>query len=481
MKITKRKPWSWIQILGAALIPLSAHAVLAEEIDDSEAFQSMVAASSEVLKDAVSSEMESYFIQEFGLTLNNVFWGEFHSHSKYSLDGAKCNANPPDRAFRYARDTAKLSFIALCDHAEEQNEKAIPSQDKKQGLNNWESLLKAGQKYNNEDPSGGKVFIVFPAWEYTNTHGLPGVGGSMKGYGHKNVVFKDLDPALLPEDEYGAFNVDDPHVAHDATKLWEKLEAYRPPCDGCEGTALTIVHTPANVGEGTGDAKDHRTDWDVVDRDFVRHVEIYSKWGNSEGPPPPEMGCTDEPFEYTSAPQSDPLFVRPILYSRWIKGGDRNFLLGILGGTDNHKGQPGNSSTDQCGFPYRGGITGILAPSLARDNLWTNLWNRRTQATSTGARIPILFAVEASGRHLLMGDQGDHDGTVHVRALSQNATKLEIILDGCVHSVVNGSVLDTTLTDLGNSRHYIYIRASLQKNKETFHAWTSPVYLGSLE
>ena len=96
---------------------------------------------------------------------------------KYSLDGAECNANAPDKAFRYARDSSKLSFVALCDHAEEQNEKAIPYQDKKQGLNNWKSLLKAGQKYNNEDSSNGKVFIVFPAWEYTNTHGLPGVGG----------------------------------------------------------------------------------------------------------------------------------------------------------------------------------------------------------------------------------------------------------------------------------------------------------------
>ncbi len=76
-----------------------------------------------------------------------------HSHSKYSLDAASCSANSPDKAFRYGRDTARLSFVAICDHAEEQNKNAIPSQDKKQGLSNWESLLKAGQKYNNEDPT----------------------------------------------------------------------------------------------------------------------------------------------------------------------------------------------------------------------------------------------------------------------------------------------------------------------------------------
>jgi hypothetical protein len=431
----------------------------------------------------LGSDMQSYFVQQFGLTLNNVFWGEFHSHSKYSLDGAKCNANAPDKAFRYARDTTKLNFVAVCDHAEEQNENAIPSPDKKQGLNNWESLLKTGQKYNNEDSSQGKVFIIFPAWEYTNTHGLPGVGGSVKGYGHKNVVFKNLAPVLLPEGEYGAFNVDDPYLAKDATELWQKLEDYRPSCDGCEGTALTIVHTPANVGEGLGDAKDHRTDWDFMDPDFVRHVEIYSKWGNSEGPSPEGLGCPAEDlFEYTSNPEGDPLSVRPILYTRWVEDGDRDFILGILGGTDNHKGQPGNSSTDQCGFPRRGGITGILAPSLTRDNLWTNLWNRHTQATSTGSKIPVLFAVETNGKHLLMGDQGDHDGTVRIRAMAGGkATKLELILDGCIHSTVSGSVLDTTITNLSLSRHYIYIRASLQKNGETFFAWTSPVYLGTSE
>ncbi len=427
------------------------------------------------------SEIEAYFAQRFGLALNDIYWGEFHSHSKYSLDAASCSANTPDKAFRYGRDTAKLSFVGICDHAEEQNKSAIPSQDKKQGLNNWESLLKAGQKYNNEDSSRGKVFIVFPAWEYTNTHGLPGAGGSVKGYGHKNVVFRNFDPAQLPEGEYGAFKVDDPYLAKDAATLWEKLEGYRPPCDGCEGTALTIVHTPANVGEGIGDPKDHRTDWDFMDGDFVRHVEIYSKWGNSEGPPPVETECPgEELFEYTSNPEGDPLSVRSILHARWVKEGDRNFILGILGGTDNHKGQPGNATTDQCGFPHRGGITGILAPTLTRNSLWTNLWNRHTQATSTGSKIPILFAAETDGRHLLMGDQGGHDGTARVRAISGGkATKIELILDGCIDTEVAGSVLDTTLINLSPSRHYMYIRASLQKNGETFYAWSSPVYLGN--
>ena len=256
-----------------------------------------------------------------------------------------------------------------------------------------------------------------------------------------------------------------------------------PPASHCEGTAFTIIHTPANVGEGSGDAQDHRTDWDVMDQEFVRHVEIYSKWGNSEGPPPAELGCpAEELFEYTSNLEGDPLSVRPILYTRSIKEGDRKFILGILGGTDNHKGQPGNPSTNQCGFPHRGGITGILAPSMTRNNLWTNLWNRHTQATSTGSRIPVLFAVETNGNHLLMGEQGDHNGTVRVRAMAGGkATRLELILDGCVHSTVSGSVLDTTLTNLSLLRHYIYVRASLQKNGETFFAWTSPVYLGQPE
>ena len=433
-----------------------------------------------VPKDPMASDNETYFLQQFGLTLDNIFWGEFHSHSNYSTDASKCQAYSPDRAYRYARDMAKLNFVALSDHAEEQNAKAISFHHRREGLNNWQSLLKTNLQYNNEDPAKGKVFIIFPAWEYTNTYGLQNICGSAQGYGHKNVLFKSLNQDMLPENEYGVCNVATEYLVPDANSLWGVLQNYRPSEVGDEGAALTIIHTPANVGDGIGDPQDHRTDWGVMDPDFVRHVEIYSKWGNSEGPPTLGLGCSEEEsFEYTSGPEGYPLSIRTTLYHYWVEQGNSNFLLGFIGGTDNHKGQPGNSSKNQCNYPYRGGITGIAAPDLTRDHLWTHLWKRHTLATSTGARIEILFAVETEGMHLFMGEQGDHNGTVRVRTLaSTTAEKLELIVDGCVYSAVSGNALDTTLS-LNPSRHYIYIRASIQnRSGELFKAWTSPVYLG---
>ncbi len=422
----------------------------------------------------------SYFLNQFGFTLENVFWGEFHSHTKYSTDAAMCGALTPDKAYKYARDTAHLHFVGLNDHAEEQNQKAIPKKDQKAGLNNWQSVLKTGKKYNNENSSKGKVFIVFPVWEYTNTHGLPGVGGSVHGYGHKNVAFKNLNPDVLPPDEYGAFNVDSEYLAENASDLWEKLDVYRPSCEACEGRAITIVHTPAHVGEGYGDAQDHRTDWSFMDRDFVRNVEIYSKWGSSEGPSPSGEGCpAEELFEYTSSEDGDPLSVRSALFRFWVQEGDGAFLLSFVGGTDNHMGQPGNASTNQCNFPFRGGITGIVAPSLTRNDLWSNLWNRHTLATSTGGRMAMLMAAETNGNHFFMGDQGIPNETVRVRVLStSDVEKLELIVDGCVHTTVTGYALDVIL-NLDSSRHYIYARASLHDTTgDLLHAWTSPIYMG---
>jgi hypothetical protein len=236
------------------------------------------------------------------------------------------------------------------------------------------------------------------------------------------------------------------------------------------------------VGEGEGDPQDHRTDWKVMDRDFVRHVEIYSKWGGSEGPSPAELSCAadDPPFEYESSPEADPLSVRSILFTKWVKAGNAKFQLGFVGGTDNHVGKPGNPETDQYGWEYRGGITGVVADSLTRDKLWTSLWKRHTLVTSAGVRMPVLFAVESGGKHHLMGDVGTGNGTVKVRALaSSNVSKLEVIIDGCVDLklTVNGYSLQKNLT-LTTERHYVYIRATVQTDAGMIlKGWTSPVYL----
>jgi hypothetical protein len=419
-------------------------------------------------EDPVTSEtLAAYFQAQFQLGLSNIYWGEFHSHSSYSSDAAdNCNALGPDKAYEYGRDTVKLDFLSQTDHADMQNADL--------GIGNlWQSINGISKNYNKEDS-----FIIFPGWEYTNTHGLAPVGGSASGYGHKNVVFRDM--AGLPEKRIGAFakkTAPEPIiVAKTAPELWQNLADYR-------GKALTIVHTQA-MKEAGNIANDHQTDFTTMDKDFVRHLEIYSKWGSSEGYPPEEARCsqTDTLFDYETENQVATNTVRQLLYRQWLVKGDSRFILGFVGGTDNHKGMPANSELKQCmSYDYRGGMTGIASPTKARGPLWDHLYARHTIAATTDAKTPLLMAVETAGTHLLMGDQGAHDGSITIRVLApDNIEGIDVILDSCPAYTIAGNIVQLKIL-LESGRHYLYVRAFRHEGDVIQQAWSSPVYLGDVQ
>jgi hypothetical protein len=226
-----------------------------------------------------------------------------------------------------------------------------------------------------------------------------------------------------------------------------------------------------------------------MDKDFVRNVEIYSKWGSSEGPAPAGASCqqadTASLLDYESDEHDETKTLRVLLYNRWNKQGDPRFCLSFVGGTDNHKGEPGNAEEKSCGtemmMQYRGSVTGIAAPSLSRASLWTGLWNRHTLAATTGpSRLALLVAAEAGGQHALMGERVKHDGTVRLRALADEGTEeLEVILDGCLHQTIPGSSADLEIA-LPAGRHYIYVRAIKQDaGSLRSQSWSSPIYFSS--
>jgi hypothetical protein len=424
------------------------------------------------------NDITSHFYQKFALTLNTIYWGDFHSHTNYSKDAADCAAENPSGALEFARaeDKADLDFAALNDHAELENMAALPSQD----ADLWQSSLRISAQYNNEDVSAGKVFIVFPGWEYTNTKGVPNCTGST-GYGHKNVVFKSLTE--VSAFRIGACSMPPGRQAVNAQELWNYLFDFRP-SPGLEPKAFTLIHTPAHLGPEQGaTATNHITDWNVMDSDFTRHAEIISKWGNSEGIQPVSANCPQEdvPIENVDAEILVANTLRNVLYQKWITEGNPLYLLSFIGGTDNHRGHPGSGLEDYCdpGMHYLGGLTGIATPTLTRDNLWSSLSSRHTQASSTGTKIPLLLSVEAAGQNLLMGDfLPFNGGSVRVRALaSTNVERIDIIIDGCLIANAAGSQIDNTF-DLAPGRHFIYARARLQGQDRIYQAWTSPVYLG---
>jgi len=429
--------------------------------------------------DAVENDVAYHFFSQFGLTLDTIYWGDFHAHTSYSADAAACGAENPVGAFNFARNPAQadLDFVALNDHAEFPNPDAVPAED----ADLWHSVLRISGEFNNEDPSKGKVFIVFPGWEYTNTKGMS-VCTDSAGYGHKNVVFKSLTEVL--DDRIGACMMPIGRKADNAEKLWNKLSDYRPPAGSTEPGAFTLIHTPAHIGPDNGTTPtNHITDWNVMDADFTRHVEIISKWGSSEGPQPEAAGCpqADDPLDVETDQTLNANTLRQILYQKWVVAGDARYRLAIIGGTDNHQGHPGSALEDYCdpNMHYLGGLTGIAATSLTRDHLWSALSVRHTQAGSTEKRIPLILSVSSGDKFLLMGDHLAGDGgSVRVRALSTaGVDRIDIILDGCLTETVTGSRIDHVIP-LTPGRHFIYVRARQTEQDRVVQAWSSPVYIG---
>ena len=423
-----------------------------------------------------------WFAQTYGLTLDHIHWGEFHAHTSYSVDAAVCDALSPSQAYAYADSDQEsgLDFVGLSDHAEMPNDDAVPEQDE----NLWASLLRLGQEATREGAGEPDPFIVFPGWEYTNTYGMGGLFTSETGYGHKNVVFRNFDS--VPSARFGAFNVVSPLEAEDAQELWEKLADFGPACDGCPGDVLTIVHTPAQ--KGTVDAHDHRTDWNVMNPDFVRHVEIISKWGNSEGFPPEDAACdqNDEPFDHDADAIDPDSAVRQILYEHWIEDGNSDFILGFVGGTDTHDGTPGSPDPSNCdALPgeLRGGITGIVSQKSDRDSLWENLWDRHTQASTAGGKTAVLFAVACGDESALMGETIQCNQEAEIMVYAEGSVDyLEIVINGCLADKVDGSTLYRySLPIDADQRGYIYVRAIRNNGTTLDMTWTSPVYLGNSE
>jgi hypothetical protein len=418
------------------------------------------------------SPIERYFLTEFQLDLTKIYWGDLHNHSNFSSDaalfcGQGISLSPAD-ALAYARDVAKLDFVALTDHADMRSDI--------QGVaDNWLRYQAIMNLMNDEG-----AFIIFPGWEYTNTVGLAPTAGSTTGYGHKNVIFRDLSG--LPSKMVGAFDTvfsNEIVVAPSASDLWTALADYLPVDENTAATAATIVHTPAMHGKGTA-AHNHQTDFDSMHASFVRSIELYSKWGNSEGesPIPQIADGNDTLVDFEPENQVQEKTIRTLLYNEWVLDGNRDFVLGFCGSTDNHMGQPANAQTNQCGFPYRGGVTGIAAPNLRRHDLWQAMFDRHTVAATADWRTGVLLAVESNGSHMLMGDVGSHNQSARVRILSDSGVdRVEVIVDGAVVAVENRCEADLTFP-LENSNHYIYARAiRYQSSGSPQVSWASPVYL----
>lgn len=234
----------------------------------------------------------------------NVYWGDFHIHTEYSVDavmGGLSGGRFAREAGMYAMYCSKLDFYSVTDHAEMLSKKEY-----------WPETIKAAQDFNaigasRPDSIGDPSIVAFTGWEWTQSG----------PYGHKNVIMKWDDPKKLPPSPLRAFagiqglpedalelnghistisnikvadlyrgykwgQADLTYLAPYPHVLFEKLHKYCLDAGiGCD--AVVIPH-----GNAWGQAPPMYTSWalqlNAKDQDpqIQRLIEVYSKHGNSE-------------------------------------------------------------------------------------------------------------------------------------------------------------------------------------------------------
>lgn len=125
-----------------------------------------------------------------------ILFGDLHVHTTYSIDAfflslplvSGDGARPPADACDFARYCSGLDFWSINDHAE--------------GLTaaEWRSTVESIRQCNAiaGDPANPDV-VAFLGWEWSQIGSTP-----ENHFGHKNVVLRDLDDALIPRRPIGA-------------------------------------------------------------------------------------------------------------------------------------------------------------------------------------------------------------------------------------------------------------------------------------
>ena len=210
-----------------------------------------------------------------------LYWGDIHSHSKYSWDGVG------DGAFEYARNISGLDFYALTDHSIKPDADSLT-----RGLwhHAWDEYNALTEKYHRPGE-----FVTLYAYECS----------MRQPYGHHNVYFRDQPGALVP---FNDTSLED---------LWRQLEA---------GQTLTIPHHTGKFPIGIT--------WTPDDPRFRRNIEIYSGHGLSESFNP-DHPLSFENSVFTSDSRSAP--ASQSAQGAWLAG----LNMSTVAASDDHRSRPG--------------------------------------------------------------------------------------------------------------------------------------------
>jgi hypothetical protein len=329
----------------------------------------------------------------------------------------------------YARDVAKLDFLAVTDHAEAYQE------------NNWQKF----QKTANEFYAPGK-FVTFIGFEYTSMDSSgQGFNHSKPGGGHKHVIFSGNNVTSVPISA----------MTTSIEELWELLDPYE---------AIVIAHSPADGGLR------HSTDWNYVNAAMMPLVEIYSTHGSSE-----KAGTEEAVLGFIDNRSVESALMR------WFDTGNEGYKLGIVASSDDHSGQPGNVESSLWP-PHSAGLAAVLATDKTREAIYNALKSKRTYATS-GPRIKLSFNANYGTSSAIMGEtikaEIGEKITFNIQATGDGSpiTKIQLIKNGDILKESNSGSLE--FTDIVDGRSYyrakVYQKGQSQSGLEM--AWSSPIWV----
>ena len=340
---------------------------------------------------------------EVGGKKYNLYIGDMHAHDMNST----AEGYPVD-VFSWARDEKALDFLS------------VPLQVHRYIDNEKWFLLKHMHEYFLDEGS----FVTFPAFEWQHSM-----------YGDKVIHFLSNDIPYLP--------IDDPRY-DSPDKLYSALR---------KTDAFIISHHPGyELGLHVPG-----TDWNVMEDDIDRLVEIWSMHGSSEG------------FD-----NQQPL-IPPFRKEGAMAGLKLGKKFGIVAGSDTHTARPGGSVQEVR--PYAGGLCAVWAEELTRRSLFEAFIARRTYALSR-ARVIFLFSVNDR----IMGSELKRNNTYLAKAKvwsPVNVEKLQIFCNGeMLHEeTVNKDVFDFKHS-FGNSKSndpvFIHCRLVLANGEK---AVCSPIWV----
>lgn len=193
------------------------------------------------------------------------------------------------------------------------------------------------------------------------------------------------------------------------------------------------------------------TDWKYHEPAVQRNVEIFSRHGQFE--------CYGDQYHFTrNVHQIEGKSAKDAL--------GLGYQMGIIAGSDSHQLEPGRE----------GGIIGLYAQELTREEIFDALHERRVYAT-TGARIQLLFSINGQPMGSEAVASPTHMAECSIRIHGTNRlSNVDIVgLGGIVASFQP----DTREFEMKyawpvTTASYYYIRV---EQSDGHRAWSSPIWI----